>query len=131
MVVSDRSRVQLAIKPRFAGSLIQCRHERRNLHISSTPSSAGLAGQGNIVKLIAQSADELVAILRRGLSPLTNNRDALLALGFERAYPQVRTGHDSMIWERTIDHHRRPDGYRVLARERAYLVAATSEKQST
>jgi hypothetical protein len=80
------------------------------------------------VNIIAQSADELVVILQRGLSPLTNNRDALLALGFERAYPQVRTGHDSTIWERTIDHHRRPDGYRVMARERAYLVDGTRAK---
>jgi hypothetical protein len=76
------------------------------------------------MNLIAQSADELIAILRRGLSPLTDNQDALLALGFERAYPQARRGRDATIWERTID-RRRPDGYRVLARERAFLVAAT------
>lgn len=82
----------------------------------------------HIVNIIAQSAEEMAAILRRGLSPLTNNRDALLALGFERAYPQVRKGHDSTIWERTIDLRRRPDGYRVLARERAYLIDGTGEK---
>jgi hypothetical protein len=76
------------------------------------------------MNLIAQSADELIAILRRGLSPLTDNQDALLALGFERAYPQARNGRDATIWERSID-RRRPDGYRVLARERAFLVAAT------
>jgi hypothetical protein len=82
------------------------------------------------MKLIAQSADELSAILRRGLSPLTDNQDALLALGFERAYPQARKGRDSTIWERTINDHRRPDGYRVLARERAFLVAATAEPRN-
>jgi hypothetical protein len=76
------------------------------------------------MNLIAQSADELIAILRRGLSPLTNNQDALLALGFARAYPQARTGRDATIWERTID-RRRSDGYRVLARERAFLVTGT------
>lgn len=80
------------------------------------------------VTIIAQTAEELAAILRRGLSPLTNNRDALLALGFERAYPQVRKGHDSIVWERTIDHHRRLDGARVLVRERAYLVDRFVEK---
>jgi hypothetical protein len=74
------------------------------------------------MNLIVQSADDLAAILRRGLSPLTDNRDALLALGFERAYPQARRGRDATIWERTIDHHCRPDGLRVLARERAFLV---------
>jgi hypothetical protein len=83
------------------------------------------------LKLIAQSADELIAILRRGLSPLTDNQDALLSLGFERAYPQARKGYDATIWERTIDHHHRPDGHRVLARERAFLVAATIERQSS
>jgi hypothetical protein len=76
------------------------------------------------MNLIAQSTDELIAILRRGLSPLTDNQDALLALGFERAYPQARRGRDATIWERSID-RRRPDGYRVLARERAFLVTAS------
>ena len=79
------------------------------------------------MNLIAQSADELSAILRRGLSPLTDNRDALLSLGFERAYPQARKGREATIWERTINHHCRPDGIRVLARERAFLVAAKCE----
>jgi hypothetical protein len=79
------------------------------------------------MKLVAQSVDELVAILRRGLSPLTDNQDALLALGFERAYPQARKGYDATIWVRTID-RRRPDGFRVLARERAFLIAATIEQ---
>jgi hypothetical protein len=80
-----------------------------------------LSSRRVLMKLVAQSADELTAILRRGLSPLTDNRDALLALGFERAYPQARTGRDATIWERAID-RRRPDGYRVLSRERAFLV---------
>ena len=81
------------------------------------------------MKIIVQSAEEVVAILRRGLSPLTDNRDALMALGFERAYPQVRKGYESTIWERSIEHHRRPDGHRALARERAYLVDAASSSR--
>lgn len=71
-------------------------------------------------------AEEFVALLRRGMSPVTDNHDVLLALGFERAYPQVSTGYESTIWERSIEHHRRPDGLRVLARERAYLIDAGS-----
>jgi hypothetical protein len=67
-------------------------------------------------------ADELVALLRRGMSPVTDDRNVLLSLGFERAYPQVPEGYESTIWERSIEHHRRPDGLRVLARERAYLI---------
>jgi hypothetical protein len=71
---------------------------------------------------IVHVAEELVALLRRGMSPATDNRNALLALGFERAYPQVPTGYEATIWERSIEHHRRPNGLRVLARERAYLI---------
>lgn len=67
-------------------------------------------------------AEELVALLRRGMNPVTDDRNVLLALGFERAYPQVSEGYESTIWERSIEHHRRPDGLRVLARERAYLI---------
>jgi hypothetical protein len=73
---------------------------------------------------IVHAVDDVVALLRRGLSPLTDNRDVLLSLGFERAYPQVHNGYESTIWERSIDHHRRADGLRVLARERAYLLDA-------
>jgi len=71
---------------------------------------------------IVHVAEELVALLRRGMSPVTDDRDVLVGLGFERAYPQVREGYESTIWERSIEHHRRPDGLRVLARERAYLI---------
>jgi hypothetical protein len=75
-----------------------------------------------VATIVAHVPEELLALLRRGLSPLTDNRNALLALGFERAYPQVPHGYESTIWERSIEHHRRPDGLHVLARERAYLV---------
>ncbi len=75
---------------------------------------------------IVHVAEELVALLRRGMSPVTDNRDVLLTLGFQRAYPQVPYGYESTIWERAIEHHRRPDGLRVLARERAFLIDAGS-----
>lgn len=71
---------------------------------------------------IVHRAEELLAILQRGLSPITDNRDALLALGFERAYPQTRKGYEATIWERAIEHPRRADGRRALVRERVYLV---------
>jgi hypothetical protein len=61
-------------------------------------------------------------MLRRGLAPMTDNRDALLALGFERAYPQIAVGYESTIWERTVDIPRRSSaGARMLIRERAFL----------
>jgi hypothetical protein len=66
----------------------------------------------------------LVALLSRGLSPITDNRNALLELGFERAYPHIRGGYESTVWERSIERRRKHDGYRVLVRERAYLIGA-------
>jgi len=78
------------------------------------------------MKIVAHLPEDLAALLRRGLSPVTDNRNALLALGFERAYPQIPKGYESTIWERSIEHHHRPDGLRVLARERAYLVDVSS-----
>jgi len=75
------------------------------------------------VNTVVHRSEELEALLRRGLSPLTDNRDALLSLGFERAYPQVPKGYESTIWERSIQHGQNRAGHRVLARERAYLVS--------
>lgn len=70
---------------------------------------------------VAHSIDEIEAILRRGLSPVTDNREALHSLGFHRAYPHVHGGYDSTIWERSVDSGRAPGQRRALARQRAYL----------
>jgi hypothetical protein len=62
-------------------------------------------------------------MLRLGLTPITDNADALAALGFERAYPQIKRGYESTIWERSIERRRISyDGQRRLARERAFCV---------
>jgi hypothetical protein len=70
---------------------------------------------------IVNSVDAIESLLRRGLSPITDNRDALLALGFARAYPQSSRGYESTIWERSVEHSRNSFGQRVLARQRAFL----------
>jgi hypothetical protein len=75
------------------------------------------------MKTIVHSPEDLVLILRRGLNPITDNRDALLELGFQRAYPQIHSVRESTIWERSIEHGRTADGFRQFARERAFLVA--------
>jgi hypothetical protein len=80
----------------------------------------------NAMNMVVHQSEELTALLCRGLSPITDNRDALLALGFERAYPQIDKGREATIWERSIERPRRPDGHRVLARERAYLVGGAA-----
>jgi hypothetical protein len=71
------------------------------------------------------TTDDIQMQLRRGLMPVTDNQDALLALGFERAYPQIASGYEATIWERSIECDRRSsDGHRVLARQRAILEVA-------
>ncbi|MDB5069092.1 MAG: hypothetical protein JWM87_203 [Candidatus Eremiobacteraeota bacterium] len=74
---------------------------------------------------MVHSPEAIQAMLRRGLAPITDNRHALVALGFERAYPQVARGRDSTIWERSIELPcRTANGSRLLARERAFLERA-------
>lgn len=82
----------------------------------STKSKSGVQSAA-----IVHSSDAIASLLRRGLSPITDNRDALLALGFARAYPQVARGYESTIWERSVDYSNGAYGRRMLARERAFL----------
>lgn len=74
---------------------------------------------------IVHTRPAIEMMLRKGLSPITDNADALVELGFERAYPQVRSGRDSTIWERSVDLDcRTRDGLRRFVRERAFFVGA-------
>jgi hypothetical protein len=72
---------------------------------------------------LAHTSSDIQNLLRIGLAPITDNADALLILGLQRAYPQISKGYNSTIWERSIDIERRSrDGKRQMARQRAYLV---------
>jgi len=73
---------------------------------------------------VVHSAASIEAMLRRGLSPITDNQTALVTLGFCRAYPQISKGYDATIWERAVELPGLRSGCRQLARERAFLVAA-------
>ncbi len=74
------------------------------------------------MRVIVHSATDILAMLNRGLAPITDNRDALIGLGFEPAYPQLRSGYDSKIWERSVAVGAAlPDGMRRIVRERAFL----------
>jgi hypothetical protein len=71
----------------------------------------------------AHSLEAIQHTLRRGLTPVTENREALLQLGFSRAYPQIAHGYEASLWERAVEHrHRATDGSRLLVRERAILA---------
>jgi hypothetical protein len=68
------------------------------------------------------SIEAIEALLRRGATPKTDNRDALVALGFARSAPRAADGYDETLWERAVDHSgRASNGQRVLVRERAIL----------
>jgi hypothetical protein len=75
---------------------------------------------------VVHSVEAILALLRRGLIPVTDNREAIVGLGFVRAYPQVRGGYDSTIWERSVEHVREGGGARTAAMERVYLIDAIS-----
>ncbi|MBD5633860.1 MAG: hypothetical protein IAI49_05220 [Candidatus Eremiobacteraeota bacterium] len=77
------------------------------------------------------SIEAIEALLRRGATPKTDNRDALVALGFVRASPFAGEGHDQTLWERSVDHKdRTSNGQKVLVRERAVLEKETGELHS-
>jgi hypothetical protein len=74
------------------------------------------------MRAIVHTSPEIEYLLQRGLTPITGNRSALLALGFERAYPQIARGYEATIWERAVETTRRSrDGARMLVRQRAIL----------
>ena len=49
-----------------------------------------------------RSQGEIEQALRRLYCVPTDNRDALVALGFQRIYPQVASGCDSHLWARSV-----------------------------
>lgn len=70
----------------------------------------------------ANSVTAISNLLLRGEIPVTSNREALIELGFEPAYPQIRQGYEATVWERAVGLDRRSSGgARLLARERAIL----------
>lgn len=63
----------------------------------------------------------------------TDNRDALVALGFERMYPQAMSGYDSHLWARSVDAGYNSDGgigRRKLIVQRAFLDGSTARRRS-
>ena len=68
---------------------------------------------------------EIERMLALGLAPITDNAEALYALGFERSYPEARSGFESTVFERSLDRGYRQTSRglrRVMVAQRAYLV---------
>jgi hypothetical protein len=68
---------------------------------------------------------DIERMLKLGLAPITDNADALYELGFVRSYPQVRSGYESTVYERSVDRGTRETSQglrRVMICERAFLA---------
>lgn len=71
---------------------------------------------------IVHTSAHIRDLLRRGLTPITDNPDALIELGFVRAFPSHERDFESTIWERTVElGERAHGGKKMLVRERAFL----------
>lgn len=73
---------------------------------------------------LCHSAEEIERAARFMPCVPTDNRDALIALGFEREYPQVASGYESRLWVRSVEYgyHSSGSSYaRKLVQQRAYL----------
>ncbi|HYZ15748.1 MAG TPA: hypothetical protein VE591_05075 [Candidatus Acidoferrum sp.] len=71
---------------------------------------------------IVHTCNDIRELLRRGLTPITDNPEALIELGFTRAFPEHERDFESTIWERRVDvGQRTQDGVKQLVRERAFL----------
>jgi hypothetical protein len=75
------------------------------------------------MEAIFHNREDIEQALPRLYCVPTDNRDALLALGFQRMYPQVASGYESHLWVRSVD-----SGFastlhngRRLIMQRAYL----------
>lgn len=74
---------------------------------------------------LVHSTEDIQAALRRGQTPVTDNRNGLIQLGFQPVVPEGSDPCDS-VWERSADSpHRAAGGLRMLVRERAVLVEMT------
>ena len=68
--------------------------------------------------------EDIGRMLVQGLAPITDNREALVDLGFEPAHPWATTKYERSVWERLVErtyHDARGAHHRVFIRERAFL----------
>jgi len=75
------------------------------------------------VNTVFHSKDEIERAASRLPCVPTDNLDALIALGFERMYPQISSGYDSRLWVRAVESDSCADSSRGRRRivQRAFL----------
>jgi hypothetical protein len=76
------------------------------------------------VEPLCHTIEEIDRAVRGLPCVLTDNREALIALGFERMYPQCVSGYESYLWVRSVDAeslYGSSRGHKRLVMQRAYL----------
>jgi hypothetical protein len=85
------------------------------------------------MEILCHTQEEIERLALRLPCVPTDNRDALVALGFERLYPRAVSGYDSHLWVRSVD-----SGYnagasadgRKLIVQRAFLDGSSARRRS-
>lgn len=70
--------------------------------------------------VLCRTKEEIERIASRLPCVPTDNFDAMMALGFERLYPQTASGYVSHLWARSVE-LRSIAGARKLVVQRAFL----------
>jgi hypothetical protein len=83
------------------------------------------------VDALCHTREEIERLVLRLPCVPTDNRDALLELGFERMYPQVASGYESRLWMRSVDSgYAGPSKGRKFIVQRAYLDGPSINRRS-
>ena len=86
---------------------------------SQAPAAAGEPSvEGRLAKIV-HTAEDIARELSHGRIPVTDNVDALVALGFSRDRPQVAS---DPMWSRAVESADVRGGYKHQVIERAELV---------
>jgi hypothetical protein len=84
------------------------------------------------MNVLCHTQEEIERLAPRLTCVPTDNRDALIALGFQRMYPQAASGYDSHLWMRSVDsgHNGGAIGLgRKLIVQRAFLDAPPARRR--
>jgi hypothetical protein len=83
-----------------------------------------------LMNALCHTQEEIARLASRLPCVPTDNRDALIALGFERMYPQAVSGYESHLWMRSVDSgYAGAAGGRKLIVQRAFLDAPAPRRR--
>jgi hypothetical protein len=83
------------------------------------------------MSVLCHTQEEIERLAFRLSCVPTDNRDALVALGFQRMYPQAASGYDSHLWMRSVDSGYSGSIGRRLIVQRAFLDAPAARRKAS